>query len=84
MHHQVIFDPEGFAFDHARAVEEGLYEEMTATLVSPMTDVPLKVTEGFIEAMLDATELGVNVPPGTMQKITLQITYTYDYGKVPS
>lgn len=89
MKRKVIFDmddPEGTCFDHARALEEGLYEEMTATLVSPikgMTDVPLRLTDEFIESVLDVTELGVNVGPGTKQKITVVIEYTYDYGVVP-
>jgi len=89
MHRQVVFDlddPEGVTFDHSRAVEEGLFETVEAFLQVPGYSskvFPVSMDEERIEALQRMLDLGVNIGPGEEQVVTLEIHYTYNYGKTP-
>ena len=72
-------EQEGLLYDLARAREEGLHEEMTITLCGAK-DIPITVTPELFEALLDATDLAVNVEPGRQQSVLLLVKYKYDYG----
>lgn len=82
---KVIFDqddPEGYCFDHARALEEGLVEEMTVVAVHHDQLISLKLTDELFEELLRATELSVNVGPDEQQYLVLSVGYKYTYGDV--
>src|SRR4051812_37389929 len=81
MQRQVIFDQddtEGYCFDVDRANREGLVEEMSVTFDGKEVEIS---SEQF-EAILTATDLSVNIPPGEEQEIELVVKYRYDYGHV--
>jgi hypothetical protein len=81
---QIIFDQdeqEGLMYDLEKANEEGLWEEMYVSLIVNGTAIPLSLSEEHFQAVREALDLGVNVPPNDRQFVALAIAYEYHYGR---
>lgn len=80
-----VEEHEGLCYDPVRATFEGLYEEMKLFRINHSTlDPPkseLRVTSELFEALLDVTELSVNVGPDDHVVLALQLEYAYYYGR---
>jgi cyanate lyase len=70
-------DHEGACYDPTLARMEGLYEEMQVFFMGH--EIP--INEGFLDAVLHATDLAVNVGPDDEQEIELVVRYAYHYGR---
>ena len=74
-------EAEGLCYDLPEAREHGLFERMSVNMQTANGEtIELRMTDELFEAILNATDLSVNVEAGDSQFVLLGVHYVYDYG----
>lgn len=72
---------EGLMYDSTRALDEGLFDEITVRRVDPAQNYPeVEISKDLFDALMDQFDFGVNVGPNEVCTVHLAVTYRYGYG----